>query len=707
MDTLLARLRLGQQIALMVVIFLAGFGVSTLVSVYGLRQVMVNGPIYDQIARDSELVADILPPPAYIVDAYATLLQLKLAIEHGADEQIVQQLLADSRKASEDYEQRVSHWKAILPDGELRRTLTDQAAVPAREFFDIRDREVIPALLAGNTSKADELIWEELWPRFQAHRKAIDRTVELAYASVESSHQHADSVVTRINLLVPAVGIGIGLLAGAFAWGMARSLTARLGRVSVALEELTVREIPTLERALAAMSSGDLRASFSFNARPMDLAGRDEVAVLTAAYNRLVSALGSVQQSFSGLSKSLRDMVSGLKDAAEQVTRLGAELHARVEEITTATHDVTGATERVARGSSTQATELAGLRQSLTELADTSDALAKAAAAQARAVQRAFELASELARKNEEAASTARSTGELAGKHAEHAVQGQEAVRRTLASISTAQAESDKARQRVDEMVSHARSIEQVVAIVRSITEHTNLLALNAAIEAARAGEAGRGFTVVAEEVRKLSASAAESTGHIAELVDQLQRAAAAAMQAADESQHAMTAVVSDTTTVSELFASTASAARELAALSERALVLAEQALRSVQNLHAEMEQAASTVEETSAAATELSTTVTTINAAASQLSAIGEQNAQASEHASNAMDQISHEVVQVSQSAEALFGLAQHLLRETERFVTDEATAGPTASARHQPARPIPVNGQQRFRAPAMSQVR
>jgi methyl-accepting chemotaxis protein len=706
MDRMLARLRLGQQIGLMVLVFLAGLGVSTLVSVSSLRHVMVNGPIFDQIARDTELVADILPPPAYIVDAYATLLQLKLAVEHGADDQIVQRLLAESRKTREEYEQRLSHWKEVLPQGELRRTLTDQAATPAREFFEIRDREVIPALLAGDTAKADELIWKELRPRFEAHRQAIDRTVELAYASVESSQQRADTVVAQVNLLVPAVGISIALLAGAFAYALTRSLTARLGRVSRALDEITTTEIPALESALAAMSRGDLGATVSFNARPMESSGRDEVAVLTAAYNRLVSALASVQQSFSGLSTSLRDMVGGLKEAAEQVTRVGAELHRRVEEITGATHDVTGATERVAQGSATQATELARLRQSLTELADTSDALAKAAAAQARVVQRAFELASELARRNEEAATTARSTGELAGRHAEHAIQGQEAVRRTMASIATAQAESDKARQRVDEMVSHARSIEQVVAIVRSITEHTNLLALNAAIEAARAGEAGRGFTVVAEEVRKLSASAAESTGHIAELVDQLQRAAAAAVQAADESQHAMTAVVSDTTTVSELFASTASAARELAELSEHALALAEQALRSVQHLHAEMEQAASTVEETSAAAAELSTTVTTISASASQLSTIGEQNAQASEHASNAMDQISHEVVQVAQSAEALLQLAERLLRETERFRTDDRVVPSDGSARRQPVRAIAVD-EQRYRASALTHAR
>ena len=672
----IARFRLGYQMGLMVLVFLTGFILSSAVSMYGLRQVMVNGPLYQQIARDQELIADILPPPAYIIDAYANVLQLKLAIENGADEETVQRLLADSQRTRQDYEERLSYWRSVLPEGEIRQSLTEQAADPAREFFDIRDRQVIPALLAGETARAEELIWNELRPRFEAHRSAIDRTVELGYASVNNSEQSAKGVVARVNVLVPAVSLISALLATLLAALMARLLTKRLGHVAKALDELTTHDIPALERALGALARGDLRATVSFKVRPHELTGRDEVATLIGAYNRLQSALGSVEQSFRTLVEGLRDMVTSLRGAAALINDVGADVHRRVEQTTVAIQSVTGAAESVARGSADQANALTGLRQSLTELAQTSDALAKAAADQARVVHQAFELASEINRQNQEAAQTARAVGQLATEHAQHAQQGQRAVERTRSAITRAQAKSTEAQKRVDEMVKHAQSIDQVLTIVRSITEQTNLLALNAAIEAARAGEAGRGFAVVAEEVRKLSANAAESTTHIAELVHQLQNSAASAVQAATESLEAMTGVVTETNTVSDLFESTAEAARELATLSERALTLAEQALKSVEYLRAQLEQAASTVEETSAGTAELATSVATISTTTSQLSAIGEENAQASEHASNAMEEISHELSEVAHNAQALFQLAQQLLRETERFLLDQPVA-------------------------------
>jgi methyl-accepting chemotaxis protein len=673
----IARFRLGYQMGLMVLVFLTGFILSSAVSMYGLRQVMVNGPLYQQIARDQELIADILPPPAYIIDAYANVLQLKLAIENGADEKTVQRLLAESQRTRQDYEERLSYWRSVLPEGEIRQSLTEQAADPAREFFDIRDRQVIPALLAGETARAEELIWNELRPRFEAHRSAIDRTVELGYASVNNSEQSAKGVVARVNVLVPAVSLISALLATLLAALMARLLTKRLGHVAKALDELTTHDIPALERALGALARGDLRATVSFKVRPSELTGRDEVATLIGAYNRLQSALGNVEQSFRTLVEGLRDMVTSLRGAAALLNDVGADVHRRVEQTTVAIQSVTGAAESVARGSADQANALTGLRQSLTELAQTSDALAKAAADQARVVHQAFELASEINRQNQEAAQTARAVGQLATEHAQHAQRGQRAVERTLSAITRAQAKSTEAQKRVDEMVKHAQSIDQVLTIVRSITEQTNLLALNAAIEAARAGEAGRGFAVVAEEVRKLSANAAESTTHIAELVHQLQNSAASAVQAATESLETMTGVATETNnTVSDLFESTTEAARELATLSERALTLAEQALKSVEYLRAQLEQAASTVEETSAGTAELATSVATISTTASQLSAIGEENAQASEHASNAMEEISHELSEVAHNAQALFQLAQQLLRETERFLLDQPVA-------------------------------
>ncbi len=114
--------------------------------------------------------------------------------------------------------------------------------------------------------------------------------------------------------------------------------------------------------------------------------------------------------------------------------------------------------------------------------------------------------------------------------------QGQQQLNLTITLIQQLRAQVQHTSQEILALNEHSQTINQVLDVIRGIAEQTNLLALNAAIEAARAGEQGRGFAVVADEVRHLAQRTQQSTVDIQKMIETLQQGAAAANQAMQQS---------------------------------------------------------------------------------------------------------------------------------------------------------------------------
>lgn len=183
----------------------------------------------------------------------------------------------------------------------------------------------------------------------------------------------------------------------------------------------------------------------------------------------------------------------------------------------------------------------------------------------------------------QEVARTASNAADAARNADNEAKAGKQVVMETMEAIDSLANEVEKAAQQLSSLEADISNIGAIVDVIRGITEQTNLLALNAAIEAARAGEHGRGFAVVADEVRTLAARTQSSTHEIEEMVERLQQGAQVAVKVMNESRErardsvekassagaALDTITAMISTMDEMSALISSAANEQSAVAE------------------------------------------------------------------------------------------------------------------------------------------
>jgi signal transduction histidine kinase len=261
---ILGRLKLSQRFGILTFCVVTGFLLYGMWSFKTLGELKVNGPIYRGIVQGKDLVADILPPPEYIIESYLVSLQLLEGAEADQSEQINR-----LRDLKAEYDKRHVFWQKEKLGEDLKATLLKQAHLPAMEFYTIAFAEFVPALQHENRPAALEAM-RKMKLAYAIHREAIDRAVQIANKRVVIDEARAASQIEfSTYLMLGILVVSIGLTA------ILSSIISR----SVLVPLLSLR---------SAMK--DIKKSGDFSRR-LDIVSDDEAGETASTFNELIESL--------------------------------------------------------------------------------------------------------------------------------------------------------------------------------------------------------------------------------------------------------------------------------------------------------------------------------------------------------------------------------------------------------------------------------
>ncbi|GAB4265286.1 methyl-accepting chemotaxis protein [Thermincola ferriacetica] len=459
----------------------------------------------------------------------------------------------------------------------------------------------------------------------QLHRMIAEENDRLS-TEINNLEKIAFAVVALVSILVTLLGIIVVL----------------------AIRNGLVKPILILADSALTIADGDLT-------REIDLQAKGEI--------------GQLAESFRKMLANLKHLITLVFRSAEQVAATSQELASNSGEAAKATQQVAMAIQEVASGSVEQTNYINNTVETVKRVNDSVQQLSEGTRRQINDVDLTADMVSQMAQAIREVAAGAQSVAESAEKTKQAADTGARAVDASVQGMDGIKERVFDSANKIRKLGEHSQQIGEIIQVIDDIAEQTNLLALNAAIEAARAGEHGKGFAVVADEVRKLAERSGKATKEIADLILNIQKLTAAAVAAMEEGTNEVEQGVG-------LVTSAGKALKDI-------LETVDETYRQIQNISAAVEQISASSEEVekavgnvriitgqnTAATGELTVASADVAKAMENISAITEESSASAEEVSASTEQLTASLEEISAATEHLAKMAEELRMTVGKF--------------------------------------
>lgn len=484
------------------------------------NKVRFGGPVHHANQQISDLVADILPPPEYVIEAYLETTKLL------QDPASLRERKARLAKLEADFRTREAFWRESDLNPDLKAHLLAGAVPQADRFWQAVNKGMLPALARGDMDQA-QAAYRQAEQAYQAHRRQIDDLVSASTTAQAELAQKTEGVISRTLWLISALGLLIIGSTLACVLYVERAVIQPLRIIILRVNAMAAgnwdtatpgcdkaNEMGDLSRAFNSFRD-QLRSGAQEKAQQTDLIvssigeGLEQLAKNNLAY-RISSELGGP---FAKIGDDFNQAVASLDGIVSEVAGTSGKLGTSAGEIRSATDDLARRTERQA---SSLAETTSAMGQITTVIENTADQ-----------------------------ATHAQEIVALTRDEAEHS---SEVVKRTVCAMSAIEESSGE--------------IAQIVSLIDNIALQTNLLALNAGVEAARAGDAGKGFAVVASEVRLLALRSAEAAMDIRQRIGASSSLVEAGVSLVGQTGEALQRIIDRVGEIAEITTTIADAAR-------------------------------------------------------------------------------------------------------------------------------------------------